>query len=567
MPTSDLSLLESVSDPTPNVGDSISFTVTLSNQGPDAATGVQVSDLLPTGLTLVSASPSQGSYSSGSGIWTVGSVSASATLNIIATVASAAAQTNTATISHADQFDPNQANNSASLTETPQRADLSLLESVNNPTPKVGDEITFTVTLSDKGPDAAARVGVVDLLPTGLTFVSATASQGFYISGSGIWTVGTVNNVPQTLSITALVASTGTRTNTAAIGHADQFDPNPANNSASATETATAPTGTTADMILRDGANGLYEIYDIGNNAILAAQSLGQVGTDWQFAGLGRFFGSDTTDMLLRSASTGGFEVYDISNNNIANAAFMGAVGLSWQLAGFGDFNHDSMTDMMLRNSGTGAFQVYNISNNAIINSASLGAVGLNWQVAGFGNFSSLGETDMILRNTGTAALQVYDINNNQITGSVSMGAVGLDWQPSGFGNFSSIPGETDMIMRNTKTGGLELYDIANNQITGAFFLGTVGLDWQFASVAPVHAAGASDLVLRNLNTGAFQVYDLANNQLTGSASLGAVGLDWQLGGFAADPPLRRAHSPTPRTLNSCRRWRASVAAAAQVTA
>jgi hypothetical protein len=295
--------------------------------------------------------------------------------------------------------------------------------------------------------------------------------------------------------------------------------------------------GTTANLILRQSSSGLYEIYDIGNNTILAGYEFSQVGSEWQFAGLGGFFGSDTTDMLLRNSSTGGFEVYDISNNNITGAAFLGTVGLNWQVAGFGDFNHDSMTDMVLRNSGTGTFQVYNISNNAIINSASLGAVGLNWQVAGFGNFSSLGETDMILRNTSTGALQVYDINNNQITGSVSMGAVGLDWQPSGFGNFSGNPGETDMIMRNTTTGGLELYDVANNQITGAFFLGTVGLDWQFAGIAPIHAPGASDLVLRNVNTGAFEVYDIAGNSLVGAASLGQVGLDWQLGGFAADPP------------------------------
>src|SRR6266566_4485683 len=83
------------------------------------------------------------------------------------------------------------------------------------------------------------------------------------------------------------------------------------------------PAGTTADMILRHGSDGLYEIYDIGNNAILAAYQLGQVGTDWAFVTLGGFFGSDTTDMILRNSSTGGFEVYDISNNNITNAAFM----------------------------------------------------------------------------------------------------------------------------------------------------------------------------------------------------------------------------------------------------
>jgi Ca2+-binding RTX toxin-like protein len=77
---------------------------------------------------------------------------------------------------------------------------------------------------------------------------------------------------------------------------------------AGATITVTAappPAGTTADMILRHGADGLYEIYDIGNNAILAAYRLGQVGTDWAFVTLGGFFGSDTTDMILRNSSTG----------------------------------------------------------------------------------------------------------------------------------------------------------------------------------------------------------------------------------------------------------------------
>src|SRR5439155_1010444 len=95
------------------------------------------------------------------------------------------------------------------------------------------------------------------------------------------------------------------------------------------------PAGTTADMILRHGADGLYEIYDIGGNAILTGNFLGQVGTDFQFAGLGSFFGSDTTDMMLRSATSGQFEVYDIVNNQITTANSMGAVGLDFQLGGF----------------------------------------------------------------------------------------------------------------------------------------------------------------------------------------------------------------------------------------
>jgi hypothetical protein len=83
------------------------------------------------------------------------------------------------------------------------------------------------------------------------------------------------------------------------------------------------------------GTDGLYEIYDIGNNAILAAYSLGQVGTDWQFVGLGGFFGSDTSDMVLLNVNTGAFQVYDIANNQLTRSASLGAVGLDWQLGGF----------------------------------------------------------------------------------------------------------------------------------------------------------------------------------------------------------------------------------------
>jgi probable HAF family extracellular repeat protein len=125
------------------------------------------------------------------------------------------------------------------------------------------------------------------------------------------------------------------------------------------------PPGTTADMILRRG-DGMYEIYDIGNNAILGAFQLGQVGTDWAFVTLGGFNGSDTTDMLLRNSNTGGFEVYDISNNQITGAAFLGTVGLDWQVMGFGNFSSLGENDMMLRNGGTGDIEVCDIKNNQI---------------------------------------------------------------------------------------------------------------------------------------------------------------------------------------------------------
>jgi uncharacterized repeat protein (TIGR01451 family) len=236
-PQADLAITKVVSDPRPKVGDTVTFTVTLANNGPSLATDVQVSDPLPPGLTFVSATPSQGAYSGGTGLWTVGTVAsgAQAVLQLQAHVVSPNAETNTATITHSDQPDPNPNNNSGSASVTPQQADLAVTKTVSNARPNVGDLITFTVTLTNHGPDAAGGVGVSDPLPVGLAFVSATMSQGWYDSSSGLWTVGSVaNGASVVLTLSARVTDPGARSNTAAVASSDQFDPNPSNNQATA---------------------------------------------------------------------------------------------------------------------------------------------------------------------------------------------------------------------------------------------------------------------------------------------------------------------------------------------
>ena len=303
------------------------------------------------------------------------------------------------------------------------------------------------------------------------------------------------------------------------------------------------PASTTADMIMRDSGSGNYEIYDLGSNAILAAYGLGQVGLQWQVAGVGGFNGSDTSDMILRETSgtlAGSFEVYDISNNNITNSAAMGQVGTEWQVAGFGDFSSSAgETDMLMRDAGNGAFEVYDIRNNAITSAASMGQVGLEWQVAGFGDFSgNANESDMLLRNSNTGQFEIYDIRNNAITSAASMGQVGIEWQVVGFGDFSGNANETDMLMRDSDTGQFEIYDISHNAIYNAAAMGQVGLEWQVAGFGPIDGAGASDMLMRDTTTGAFEIYDIARNQLTTAASMGQVGIEWSVAGIAADPPV-----------------------------
>src|SRR5262249_4210924 len=80
----------------------------------------------------------------------------------------------------------------------------------------------------------------------------------------------------------------------------------------------------------------------------------------------------------------GGLMLYDIANNAITGAFFLGNVGLDWQFAGIAPVHAPGASDLALRNVNTGAFQVYDIANNQLTGSASLGQVGLDWQLGGF---------------------------------------------------------------------------------------------------------------------------------------------------------------------------------------
>jgi hypothetical protein len=132
------------------------------------------------------------------------------------------------------------------------------------------------------------------------------------------------------------------------------------------------------------------QVYDINSNQITGTASMGNVGPEWQFSGVGNFSGiPGETDLLLRNSHTGGLQVYDISNNRITGAAFLGSVGLDWQYAGVAPIHAAGASDLVLRNINTGALQVYTVAGNTIVGTASLGAIGLDWSVGGFARDSA----------------------------------------------------------------------------------------------------------------------------------------------------------------------------------
>ncbi len=113
------------------------------------------------------------------------------------------------------------------------RADLELQKTVSTTTPTVGQNITFTIQVTNKGPNTTENVTVKDVLPSSLTFVSANATKGSYNSSNGIWTIGTLSlNETVYLYITARVDSAASITNIAEVVTSTLPDPDstPGNN-------------------------------------------------------------------------------------------------------------------------------------------------------------------------------------------------------------------------------------------------------------------------------------------------------------------------------------------------
>lgn len=237
VPLADLALAKTDGGVSVIPGATVTYTLSVTNNGPSDAASVLLDDPTPTGLAFVSAdAPCAGGFPCN-----LGTVADGATVNINVTFQVPPAYAapdpiiNNATVSTTTD-DPDPGNDAASDATplAPPEADLAVSKSVDDAMPLVGDDVTFTVTIVNNGPSQATGVVVNDLLPGGYAFVSATPSTGSYNSGTGVWTVGTMNpSVPETLTITATVQASGATLNTATVS-GDEDDPEPGNDSDSA---------------------------------------------------------------------------------------------------------------------------------------------------------------------------------------------------------------------------------------------------------------------------------------------------------------------------------------------
>ena len=228
-PAADMEVIKLVNNSNPNFMDSVEWTITVKNNGPDNAHDVKLMDVLPKSLIWIN-DDSNGKYNPNTGIWNLGELNSktSIKLTIITQVNATGNITNNASVS-AREFDYNMKNNNDSENISINKSgDLAILKMVNVSNPNYGDLIKWTLIASNNGPDKVNDVIVEDILPKGLELINYTASKGFY--DNGMWSVCCLENgETQRLEIICRVNKTGKITNVAEIS-GNEYDPVLTNN-------------------------------------------------------------------------------------------------------------------------------------------------------------------------------------------------------------------------------------------------------------------------------------------------------------------------------------------------
>ncbi len=199
-----LSVVKAAPSPGLSVGSQSTYTLTVSNTGTAAATTARISDQLPTGLTFVSASGTGWSCSNASGLVTCnysGSIAATNGTSAVAITVSTNAGTGGQTLVNYASIDPTGGTNPptpgpscttsgscASASSVVGAASLSLVKSAPSPALRVGNQSTYTLTVTNNGTVASSTAQIKDQLPTGLTFVSASGTGWACTNASGLVT-------------------------------------------------------------------------------------------------------------------------------------------------------------------------------------------------------------------------------------------------------------------------------------------------------------------------------------------------------------------------------------------
>ncbi len=239
----DLQIVKSSDVQEAAIGQLLVFTITATNLSDSRILEILILDNLPDGFLYDSHVADLGTYDPDTGEWVIDEMQEfeEATLDILVEVQEGTDYTNTASLSKSFPADGTAANNSSSVTislDIPEGVDLLIEKTAVSERPLVGDEVTFSITVTNQSlEDTILDIRVEDLISPGsddgFIYLSHSADKGDYDPDTGEWIIPVLaRNEQANLEIQVQVPAAGLFPNTARILSSSPADSDPSNNEA-----------------------------------------------------------------------------------------------------------------------------------------------------------------------------------------------------------------------------------------------------------------------------------------------------------------------------------------------
>lgn len=229
-----------------DIGTTVVYTITLTNHGPDAATGVSVVDTLPASVDVIDAVATKGSVSAGTGTITdtISTLASGEVVTITVRIRPLAegTATNTASVSSAVN-DPVSTNNVATTNTVVTNpsggtsADVAVSMTATPDPVDLGTTLTYMITVRNNGPASASSITVTDTIPAGAVMLQTNTTKGTPVNlpGTVKFSIAILNSGDSallTVRVRPLISGPVSSTVTVS---ATETDPDASNNSATVT--------------------------------------------------------------------------------------------------------------------------------------------------------------------------------------------------------------------------------------------------------------------------------------------------------------------------------------------
>ena len=215
------------------VGQNVIFTITVRNIGICDATNVTVSEVLSPHLKMIGYSTWASDYDVDAGVWYIGNLTKGdwRDLIIVTEVVSAGNISNVVVVTSTEN-DTNYTNNRDEIDNITAMypVDLSINKTVSATSARIGDEITYVITVHNYGPGNASGVMVSEKLSEYVSLINAIPERGDYDETTGIWNIGSLkNNETLTLTLTVKIIAVKTIENSVIVNSTGN-ESDPSNN-------------------------------------------------------------------------------------------------------------------------------------------------------------------------------------------------------------------------------------------------------------------------------------------------------------------------------------------------